>query len=190
MASIATAVKTVPSELRQLRTPRQPSVTSCRINVLTCRNSTCINFCNSQQFLLGRLVFPSSPHRRDLRRLPKQIAASSSGLEASITDQKGNAVTLRDAKIVIESQDENKIQVPKSFLLQILGEERVTKFVIQEIVNSTMADYVKKENIKVKENKISTTETAEELKSLFTAGKEFGFNAIIELENLETETSS
>lgn len=35
-------------------------------------------------------------------------------------------------------------QIPKSFLLQILGEQRVTKFVIQEIVNSTMADFVEK----------------------------------------------
>lgn len=36
------------------------------------------------------------------------------------------------------------IQIPKSFLVQMLGEERVTKFVIQEILNSTMADYAKK----------------------------------------------
>lgn len=36
------------------------------------------------------------------------------------------------------------IQIPKSFLAQMLGEERVTKFVIQEILNCTMADYAKK----------------------------------------------
>lgn len=35
------------------------------------------------------------------------------------------------------------MQVPTSFLLQMLGKERVMKFVIQEILNSTMADYVK-----------------------------------------------
>lgn len=35
-------------------------------------------------------------------------------------------------------------QVPKSLLLQMLGEESVTKFVIQEIVSSTMTDYTKK----------------------------------------------
>lgn len=33
------------------------------------------------------------------------------GLEATITDYKGNAVTLKNAKIVVESEDENKIQV-------------------------------------------------------------------------------
>lgn len=36
------------------------------------------------------------------------------------------------------------LQVPRDFLLQILGEDRVTKFVIQEIITSTLADYVKK----------------------------------------------
>ena len=36
------------------------------------------------------------------------------------------------------------LQVPKSFLLEVLGKDRVTKFVIQEILNSTMADYAKK----------------------------------------------
>jgi len=36
------------------------------------------------------------------------------------------------------------MQIPKDFLVQMLGEERVIKFAIQEILNSTMADYVKK----------------------------------------------
>lgn len=53
-----------------------------------------------------------------------------------------------------------------------------------------MADFVKKENLNVKENKINTIQTAEELKSSFTPEKEFGFNAIIELEKSETETST
>ncbi|KAK7830768.1 trigger factor [Quercus suber] len=171
------------------------------------------------------------------------------GLEASVTDQKGKTIKLKSAKIVIESQDENKMQiqvdltgdetekvfdqvltnlartappvpgfrrqkggkilitlanvvqfhkwqtynfpqVPKSFLLQMLGEERVTKFVIQEIVNSTMDDYVKNENLNVKDNKINTIQKVEELMSSFTPGKEFRFNAILELEGSEIKTSS
>jgi hypothetical protein len=40
----------------------------------------------------------------------------------------------------------------------------------------------------VKDQKINTIQTAEELKYLFTPGKEFGFNATIELENSEIET--
>jgi len=90
----------------------------------------------------------------------------------------------------------------------MLGEERVIKFAIQEILNSTMADYVKKasdfttsyvgvmnmnlfphfmtqyqENIDDKDWKISTTQTAEQLKKSFAPGKDFGFNVIIEPEN-------
>ncbi|KAL6976160.1 hypothetical protein U1Q18_024950 [Sarracenia purpurea var. burkii] len=80
-------------------------------------------------------------------------------------------------------------KVPKSFLLQALGEERVTKFVIQEIVSSTMADYVKKENLNVKDKKINTVQTEEQLKLLFAPGNEFGFNATLELENLEADTT-
>jgi len=100
------------------------------------------------------------------------------------------------------------MQIPKDFLVQILGEERVIKFAIQEILNSTMADYVKKasdfttsyvgvmnvnlfphlmtqyqENMDEKEWKISTTQTAEQLKKSFTPGNDFGFNVIIEPES-------
>nr|XP_027068199.1 uncharacterized protein LOC113693743 isoform X10 [Coffea arabica] len=81
-------------------------------------------------------------------------------------------------------------KVPKDFLLQMLGEERVTNFVIQEIVSSTLADYTKKENLTVKGNKINTIQTAEELRSSFVPGKEFGFSATLELDILTTETSS
>ncbi|CAK9328575.1 unnamed protein product [Citrullus colocynthis] len=146
------------------------------------------------------------------------------GFEAAITDYKGNAITLKNAKVVVESEDENRIllrvdltgdetqkvfdqvltnlarsappmpgfrrqkggktsNVPKSFLLEVLGKDRVTKFVIQEILNSTMADYAKKENINVKDKKVNTTQTADELKVLFSPGKDFGFNAILELES-------
>ncbi|XP_027355732.1 uncharacterized protein LOC113865410 isoform X3 [Abrus precatorius] len=166
----------------------------------------------------------SSPTETTLRHLNTPISALNSGLEASITDSSEISAALTNAKVVVESQDENKIQlrvdltgdqtqrvfdkilinlgrtappvpgfrmqkggksskIPNSFLIEMLGEERVTKFVIQEILNSTMADYARNENLDVKERKISTTQTAEELKKLFTPGNEFGFNVIIEPEN-------
>lgn len=43
------------------------------------------------------------------------------------------------------------------------------------------------ENLNVKEKKVTTTQSAAELKKLFTPGYEFGFNAIMELENPEAE---
>ncbi|CAM8926956.1 unnamed protein product [Rhodiola kirilowii] len=79
-------------------------------------------------------------------------------------------------------------KVPKDFLLNVLGEERVTKFVIQEIVSSTVADYVKKEGLAVKENKLNTTQTIEELQKMLSPGKEFGFNANLELEKETDDT--
>ncbi|KAK2435662.1 bacterial trigger factor [Trifolium repens] len=71
-------------------------------------------------------------------------------------------------------------KIPKDFLLQMLGEERVTKFAIQEILNCTMADYAKKENLDAKDKKVSTVQTEQELKKSFKAGKRFSFNVLIE----------
>ncbi|KAK9200795.1 hypothetical protein WN944_015994 [Citrus x changshan-huyou] len=151
------------------------------------------------------------------------------GVEVSITEPE-DLITVKDAKIVVESQDEDKIQVrvdltgdatqrvfdkvltnlarsappipgfrrekggkttkvPRDFLIQILGEERVTKFVVQEIVSSTLTDYTKKEGLNVKDKKVTTTQKAEELRKSFYPGNEFGFSAVLELEKSEVEES-
>ncbi|XP_070682288.1 uncharacterized protein [Malus domestica] len=53
-----------------------------------------------------------SPNNSGHARLSSPIyAAAGSGLEASIGDAQGNLITLKTAKIVVESQDDNKIQV-------------------------------------------------------------------------------
>ncbi|XP_050229835.1 uncharacterized protein LOC126678955 [Mercurialis annua] len=171
------------------------------------------------------------PRRTVLKHVFKPLSAVSSGLETTIPDAKDNAIILKKAQVVVESAEENKIQlrvdlpgdetekvfgkvladlarsappvpgfrrekggktskVPREFLLQILGEERVTNFVIQEIVSSSVADYVKKENLKVKENKVTTIQEAEELKKLFTPGNDFGFNAVLELEETESDSDT
>ncbi|XP_008788187.2 trigger factor-like isoform X1 [Phoenix dactylifera] len=79
--------------------------------------------------------------------------------------------------------------VPKSFLLQVLGRDRVTKFLIEEIVGMTIGDYVKKEKLKVK-SQFKTTQTAVELESAFTPGSEFGFNATIDFDKSDLEATS
>ncbi|URD77414.1 Bacterial trigger factor protein (TF) [Musa troglodytarum] len=138
-------------------------------------------------------------HQRGLRHSPWSTFAVGPGLEASISDPSKNDIRLDNVKIVIESRDNDKITVPKSFLLQMLGRDRVTKFLIQEIVGITIGDYVKKacymlmcyilhqygifliaeiENLKVK-SQFKTIQTAEELEAAFTPGSEFGFNAVI-----------
>ncbi|KAA8527254.1 hypothetical protein F0562_034649 [Nyssa sinensis] len=223
-----TITMTIPSPIRQFQGSNSFTVRSLHEHVLTSRNARSFNFSTAKQNLWGRLLNPCNFHGGGLRCLSKPMSAV--GSETAITDPKDNAITVKNAKIVVESQDDDKIQVrvdltgeetqkvfdqvlhnlartappvpgfrrqkggktskvPKSFLLQMLGEERVTKFVIQEVVSSTMSDYVKKENLTVKDKKINTIQTAEELKLLSTPGNEFGFSATVELEKSETETT-
>ncbi|KAM5554155.1 hypothetical protein ABKV19_026077 [Rosa sericea] len=220
MASLTTMI-TVPSNFPSLGLPMHFSVRKHCTCVVAYQNAASkMGSYSSQHNLFTRV------HEIGIARLSRPIFAAGSGLEASIAEE--NVIKLKTTKIVVESQDENSIQVrvdvagdetqkvfdqvltnlartappvpgfrrqkggktskvPKSFLLDILGKERVTKFVIQELVSSAMADYVKQENLTVKENKINTTQSAEELQSLFTPGNEFAFNAIVELEKSETE---
>ncbi|XP_024019844.1 uncharacterized protein LOC21401111 isoform X2 [Morus notabilis] len=190
---------------------------------------TIIPATNTFNFQTAKCFLFTSSQRRDVG-LRNFICEAGPGLETSVADS-GDAISVKKAEIVVETQDNDKMQVrvdltgnetqrvfdlvltnlaktappipgfrrqkggkttqvPKTFLLGILGEERVTKFVIEEIVTSTMAQYVKKEDLKVKDNKINTTQSAEELKSSFKPGSDFGFNAIIELQNSEVETPS
>ncbi|XP_061355403.1 uncharacterized protein LOC133299926 [Gastrolobium bilobum] len=53
----------------------------------------------------------SSPTGTNLRHLNTPLSALNSGLEASITDPNEKTAVLTDAKIVVESEDENKIQL-------------------------------------------------------------------------------
>lgn len=76
--------------------------------------------------------------------------------------------------------------VPPFVLLKTLGKSRVRKFVIQEIISSTVADYVKKENLKVKSD-LSTKESAEELDATFEPGKELKFHITLELEEEQSQ---
>ncbi|KAL3835094.1 hypothetical protein ACJIZ3_009830 [Penstemon smallii] len=189
-----------------------------------------LNYCSRTKIGPPRSLVCCSFSKVDRKVLLKPISAVGSGLEATITDPKDNVVSIKNFEVVLESKDEDKMQVrvdlpgketqivfdkvlrnlarsappvpgfrrekggktskvPKEFLLQILGEDRVTNFVIQEIVTSTLADYATKENLTVKDNKINTLQTAEELKSVFVPGNDFGFNATLELEKSTEESS-
>ncbi|XP_058202353.1 uncharacterized protein LOC131316871 [Rhododendron vialii] len=192
------------------------------VQLETSHNATRINLCSAQHYAHGRLINICSSSRRSLKHL-KPKSAAGSGVEVS-TDSKDNAITISTAKIMVESEDFDNIQlrvdltgketqrvfdqvlknlarsappfpglrklkggktseIPKSFLFDVFGKDTVTEFVVNEIVTSTMCDYVKKEKLKVKDSKVNTIQTAEELKSSFAPGKEFGFNVTLELEN-------
>ncbi|KAF5188060.1 bacterial trigger factor [Thalictrum thalictroides] len=79
--------------------------------------------------------------------------------------------------------------VPKEFLVRAIGEARVIKFVIQEIVSSTMTEYVEEASLKVKKE-FKTIQAPEELESLFEPGNPFWFNATLDIDSSETETAA
>ncbi|XP_042416766.1 uncharacterized protein LOC122005704 isoform X1 [Zingiber officinale] len=174
-----------------------------------------------------RLLFP---YGRDSRNWPWSVHAVGPGLEASISNTSKNDLRLDDIKIVVQSRDNDKINlrvdltgeetqkafdavltnlagtappvpgfrrkkggktsnVPKSFLLQMLGRDRVTKFCIQEVVSITIGDYVKKENLKVK-SQFKTIQTSEELEAAFAPGNDFNFDAVVDIDISDVEMAT
>ncbi|MCL7024837.1 hypothetical protein MKW94_026043 [Papaver nudicaule] len=221
-------MSTVPSKTLSFPSSREATIGTLynpsHINGST-RNCFSVHYRRNDNF--PRLLFSSGEsHRRS-----SQITyAVDSGLESSISADQDIVRHLKKAKVVIESRDDDKIQVrvdltgietlkvhdevvsnlaksappvpgfrkmkggktsniPKSFILRALGEDRVTKFVIQEIVSSTMTEFVKTENLTVN-NKFKTIQSAAELKKAFTPGKEFGFNATLDIEKEDGEQKS
>ncbi|WRX20124.1 hypothetical protein QQP08_012611 [Theobroma cacao] len=85
----STTLTTISSNFQQLHSPRV-SFSSC----------WCFN--RSLKFQYNRKILS---HRVE------PISAFASGLEASISDADDNVISLKDARIVVESRDKNKIQV-------------------------------------------------------------------------------
>ncbi|WOK96489.1 hypothetical protein Cni_G05196 [Canna indica] len=75
--------------------------------------------------------------------------------------------------------------VPKDVLLHILGPAKVYKNSIKKIINTTVAEYVEKENLKVTNN-LRVEQSYEELESTFQPGNNFGFDAILQLQETRT----
>nr|XP_027066726.1 uncharacterized protein LOC113692508 isoform X2 [Coffea arabica] len=73
-------------------------------------NSTTINRCH-RYFDGSRESSTHSFSKQYLRHLAKSVSAVRSGLEASIADPEENAVHVKNAKIVVESRDDAKLQV-------------------------------------------------------------------------------
>ncbi|KAH7297060.1 hypothetical protein KP509_26G051300 [Ceratopteris richardii] len=82
-----------------------------------------------------------------------------------------------------------KSVIPKDVLYQMLGPSRVDGFVVEEIVSSAVLEYVEKESFKVKKN-FQTVQSNKELAAMFKAGKDFVFEAILDLEDTQTEAAA
>ncbi|KAK1418955.1 hypothetical protein QVD17_28108 [Tagetes erecta] len=227
MATMKITINHPPTFL-QFKLYNDAIITSGHVRVPIWRNLATTSLFSTKQSVDGRILKSDNTHK-SLNSFVRPLLAVEPGVQASISDE--NVVTVKNANVLVESQDDDKMQVkvelpgketqivfdkvltnlartappvpgfrrqkggktskvPKSFLLSIIGEDRVTKFVIQEIVSSTMADYVKKNNILVKENRVNTIQSLEELQSSFSPGIDFGFNATLELEKPDDQPSS
>ncbi|KAL0290151.1 UNVERIFIED_CONTAM: hypothetical protein Scaly_2681500 [Sesamum calycinum] len=70
----------------------------------------CINRSSRIKFTCSRSLIYCSSSKAGTRLLLKPISAVGSGLEASITDKKDNAISIKDFEIVVESKDDDKMQ--------------------------------------------------------------------------------
>ncbi|XP_041001864.1 trigger factor-like isoform X2 [Juglans microcarpa x Juglans regia] len=71
--------------------------------------------------------------------------------------------------------------IPRDILLEVLGPSKVYKQVIMEVINSTIAEYVEKEGLKVGKD-LRVEQSFEDLEVTFEAGEKFSFDAVIQLQ--------
>lgn len=71
--------------------------------------------------------------------------------------------------------------IPKDILLEVLGPSNVFKQVIKEIINSTVAEYVEKESLKVSSD-LRVEQSFEDLETTFEAGEKFSFDIVLQLQ--------
>lgn len=71
--------------------------------------------------------------------------------------------------------------IPRNILIEILGPTKVYKQVIKKIINSTVAEYVEKEQLRVSKD-LRVEQSYEELEAAFEPGEAFSFNVTIQLE--------
>ncbi|EXB55204.1 Trigger factor [Morus notabilis] len=77
-----------------------------------------------------------------------------------------------------------ELLIPKDILLEVLGPSKVIKQVIKKIINSTIAEYVDKEGLKVSKD-LRVEQSFEDLESTFEAGETFNFDAILQLQEIK-----
>ncbi|GAV66516.1 Trigger_N domain-containing protein, partial [Cephalotus follicularis] len=71
--------------------------------------------------------------------------------------------------------------IPRDILLEILGPSKVYKQVIKKVINSIVAEYVEKENLKVSTD-LRVEQSYEDLEDTFEPGENFSFDAVIQLQ--------
>ncbi|KAK3001366.1 hypothetical protein RJ639_022228 [Escallonia herrerae] len=70
--------------------------------------------------------------------------------------------------------------IPRDILLQVLGPSKVYREVIKKVINSTIAEYIKREGLKVSKD-LRVEQSFEDLESEFEPGDAFRFDATVQL---------
>ncbi|KAK3035503.1 hypothetical protein RJ639_033962 [Escallonia herrerae] len=70
--------------------------------------------------------------------------------------------------------------IPRDILLQVLGPSKVYREVIKKVINSTIAEYIKREGLKVSKD-LRVEQSFEDLESEFEPGDAFRFDATVKL---------
>ncbi|URE14925.1 Bacterial trigger factor protein (TF) [Musa troglodytarum] len=78
--------------------------------------------------------------------------------------------------------------IPKDVLLHIIGPSKVHKHSIKKIINATVNEYIEKESFKVTKD-LRVKQSYEELESTFQPGNDFGFDAILQLQETKKSKS-
>ncbi|CAD5189559.1 unnamed protein product [Musa acuminata subsp. malaccensis] len=78
--------------------------------------------------------------------------------------------------------------IPKDILLHVIGPSKVNKHSIKKIINATVAEYIEKESFKVTKD-LRVKQSYEELESTFQPGNDFGFDAILQLQETKKSKS-
>ncbi|KAL2920875.1 Trigger factor [Bienertia sinuspersici] len=157
----------------------------------------CVTYCTIQHEFSKSLSYVHQLRGRDQGDILKPVPAVGSGMETSMTDSEGSKLRLKTVEIAVESQDTEKIKLK----VDLNGEETQKAFdvVLSKLARSAppipgfrrqKGGKTAKESLAVKENKINTVQSEDELKQSFLPGNAFGFNVELELEDEETETAT
>ncbi|XP_044498346.1 trigger factor-like isoform X3 [Mangifera indica] len=74
--------------------------------------------------------------------------------------------------------------IPRDILLEVLGPSKVYKEVIKKVINSTIAEYVEKEGLKVSTD-LRVEQSFEDLEDMFEPDEKFSFDAVIQLQETD-----
>lgn len=74
--------------------------------------------------------------------------------------------------------------IPRDILLEVLGPTNVYKEVIKKVIDTTVAEFVEKEDLKVSKD-LRVEQSFEDLEKLFEPDEKFSFDAVIKLQETD-----